>query len=117
MKITEVSQRCQISADTLRYYERVGLIPVIKRNKSGIRDYSEEDVQYIEFVKCMRGAGLSIDSLITYFDLYNQGDSTVMERKELLLKEREKLESRIEKMQNSLNQLNKKIKMYDRKIK
>ena len=66
MKISEVSEQCGISSDTLRYYERIGLLPPVNRNKSGIRDYSEIDVRRVEFVKCMRRAGLSIDALIEY---------------------------------------------------
>ena len=57
MTIAEVSRKMDISADTLRYYERIGLIPPVKRSKSGIRDYSEKDLGWISFAKCMRGAG------------------------------------------------------------
>jgi len=117
MKIAEVSQLYQISADTLRYYERVGLIPAIERNKGGIREYSEEDLKHIEFVKCMRKAGLSIESLITYFDLMKKGDETLEERKALLLEEREKIETRMKEIQESLDHLNYKISLYDEKIK
>ena len=57
-KIMEVSERYGISPDTLRYYERIGLIPPVNRNEIGIRDYSEIDVRRVEFIKCMRSAGL-----------------------------------------------------------
>ena len=60
MKIAEVSERYNISSDTLRYYERVGLIPPVNRNISGIRDYNELDIRRVEFIKCMRSAGLPI---------------------------------------------------------
>ena len=63
MRISEVSETCDFSSDTLRYYERIGLIPSIKRTRGGIREYSETDVKWIEFVKCMRNAGLSIEVL------------------------------------------------------
>lgn len=61
MKIMEVSERYGISSDTLRYYERIGLIPPVNRNKSGIRNYNEIDVRRVEFIKCMRSAGLPIE--------------------------------------------------------
>ena len=64
MKIAEVSERYGLSADTLRYYERVGLIPPVNRNGSGMRDYNELDIRRVEFIKCMRGAGLPIEVLI-----------------------------------------------------
>ena len=59
MTIAEVSRRYAISADTLRYYERIGLIPPVPRNKSGIRDYDEESCRWIELMKCMRAAGVA----------------------------------------------------------
>ena len=89
MKIAEVSERFNISSDTLRYYEKVGLLNPVKR-VHGIREYSEEDLNRIHFVKCMRQAGLSIESILVYLELYRQGDSTLIDRLEILLNEREK---------------------------
>ncbi|MFR0868536.1 MAG: MerR family transcriptional regulator [Adlercreutzia sp.] len=63
MKIAEVSKRYGVSTDTLRYYERIGLLRHVPRNKSGIRDYDEASCNAVEFVKCMRDAGMSIESL------------------------------------------------------
>ncbi|MBP1309369.1 DNA-binding transcriptional MerR regulator [Paenibacillus sp. 1182] len=54
MLIAEVSKKFELSQDTLRYYERIGLIPRVNRNKSGIRDYTEEDCRWVEYIKCMR---------------------------------------------------------------
>lgn len=113
MTITEVSKTYGLSADTLRYYERVGLIPRVNRNKSGIRDYTEKDCGWVEFIKCMRGAGLPVETLIEYVDLFQQGPSTVGARKEILLEQRRLLLLRIEAMQNTLARLNAKIEKYD----
>ena len=74
MTIAEVSQKFDISADTLRYYERIGLIPPVPRSKSGIRDYDEESCGWIEMMKCMRKAGVQIEALIEYVTLFRQGD-------------------------------------------
>lgn len=113
MTIAEVAKKYDISADTLRYYERIGLLPAVRRNKSGIRDYSETDCSWVEFIKCMRGAGLPIEVLIEYISLYQMGDSTVEARKELLIEERNNLVERIEEMQKTLERLNYKIERYD----
>ena len=88
MTITEVSKKYGLSADTLRYYERVGLIPKVNRNKSGVRDYTQEDCNWVEFIKCMRGAGLPIEVLIDYVSMSQQGDSTINDRQELLANQR-----------------------------
>ena len=80
MKIAEVSEHYGLSSDTLRYYERIGLIPPVTRNESGIRDYGELDIRRVEFVKCMRSAGLPIEVLIDYMELVQQGDQTIEAR-------------------------------------
>ena len=116
MMIAEVSKRYELSQDTLRYYERIGLIPNVNRNKSGIRDYTDEDCKWIEFVKCMRNAGLQIEVLTKYLDLFQQGDSTHEERKALLVKQRNMLARKIEEMKETLERLNYKIENYDQRL-
>lgn len=113
MTITEVSKRYDLSADTLRYYERIGLIPPVNRNKSGIRDFTEEDCKWVEFIKCMRGAGLSIEVLTEYVKLFQQGNSTIKARKQLLVEQRSQLIGRIEEMKETLNRLDAKIDGYE----
>lgn len=116
MTITEVSKKYDLSADTLRYYERIGLIPPVNRNKSGIRDFTEEDCKWVEFIKCMRGAGLSIEVLTEYVQLFQQGNSTIKARKQLLVEQRSQLISRIEEMKETLNRLDAKIDGYEEKF-
>lgn len=113
MKITEVSKKFNLSQDTLRYYERIGLIPPVNRNKSGIREYTEEDCNWIEFIKCMRGAGLPIEVLIEYVGLFQQGDATIDARKELLVEQRNILIGKMEEMNKTLERLNYKIARYE----
>ena len=113
MRIAEVAEKYDISADTLRYYERIGLLPHIQRNESGIRDYSEADCQRVKFVKCMRGANVSIEALIEYMHLVEQGDSTVEARKAILEEQREQVLERMAEMQAGLDRLNYKISHYD----
>lgn len=117
MTIKEVSKRYEISADTLRYYERIGLIPNVRRNKNGIRDYSEENCGWIEFAKCMRSAGVQIEALIEYVSLFQQGDKTSDARKEILVEQRQLLVEKIETMQKTLERLNYKIDAYEGSIK
>ncbi|HSJ87204.1 MAG TPA: MerR family transcriptional regulator, partial [Anaerolineales bacterium] len=95
MKIAEVSEQFDLSTDTLRYYERVGLIPPVHRNESGIRDYNELDLRRVDFIKCMRSAGLPIEVLIEYVALVRQGDKTIEARKDILKEQRELLLARM----------------------
>ena len=103
MKIAEVSERYSISQDTLRYYERIGLIPPVSRSESGIRDYNEIDVRRVEFIKCMRSAGLPIEVLIEYVGLVQQGDRTIETRKAILQEQRDLLAARMVEMQKTLD--------------
>ncbi len=116
MMIAEVSKKYELTQDTLRYYERIGLIPNVNRNKSGIRNYTDEDCKWIEFVKCMRNAGLQIEVLTKYLDLFQQGNSTHNERKGLLVKQRDLLAEKIGEMQETLERLNYKIENYDQRL-
>jgi DNA-binding transcriptional MerR regulator len=113
MKIAAVSEQYGMSSDTLRYYERIGLIPPVNRNGSGIRDYSELDIRRVEFIKCMRSAGLPIEVLIDYMELVQQGDRTVEARKEILKEQRDLLAERIHEMHQTLDLLNYKIEVYE----
>ena len=113
MTIAEVSRTYDISADTLRYYERIGLIPPVPRTSGGIRDYDEESCGWIELMKCMRRAGVQVEALIEYVNLFQQGDATLEARKALLIEQRDQLAARMQEMQASLDRLNLKIERYD----
>ena len=115
MTIAQVSQKYDVSPDTLRYYERIGLIPPVHRSAGGIRDYDETDCGWVEFIKCMRAAGLPIEALIEYVALFRQGDETLPARKALLLEQRAELARRVAEMQAVLDRLDKKIQSYDEK--
>jgi len=116
LTITEVSEKYDVSNDTLRYYERIGLIPRVNRNTSGNRNYTEENCRWVEFVICMRSAGLPIEALIEYVNLFQQGDDTSEARKEILLEQRKHLITRMEIMQKTLERMNHKIERYEQII-
>ncbi len=111
MTIKEVSEKFDISQDTLRYYEKIGLISKVPR-KSGIRNYGEEELKNIEFVICMRNAGLSIEALAEYLSLFKEGDKTIEQRRNILIRERDKLALKIEDMKKAYERLNYKIDVY-----
>ena len=113
MTIGEVSKQYGLSQDTLRYYERIGLLPSVHRNAGGIRDYAPEDCNWIDFIKCLRSAGLPIDVLTEYVALFQQGDTTIEARKKLLIEQHRQLPAKIEAMQTTLERLNYKIDSYE----
>ena len=111
-----ISEKFNLPPDTLRYYERISLIPRVGRSKSGNRDYNEDDCRWVEFVKCMRGAGLPIEVLIEYVSLFQQGEETRDARKEILIEQRKLLQGRMEDMQKTLDRLNLKISRYEESV-
>lgn len=113
MNISQVAENFDLTPATLRYYEKIGLIPDIQR-KNGVRNYNEQDLDWIEFIKCMRSAGLSIESLIDYTRLYHEGPQTADERMEILIKERELLFERYQELKDTLERLDEKIDKYRR---
>lgn len=113
MTIREVSERYGLSADTLRYYERVGLIPPVPRTGGGVRDYDAASLGWVELIKCMRSAGVGIETLTEYCRLFQQGEETLGARKALLVEQRRQLLERMEDMQRSLDRLNEKIEHYE----
>ena len=102
MQISEVAKKYGLTVDTLRYYEKEGLIGPIKKEKNGIRNYNKDDLKRIEFVKCMRSAGVEVSFLKRYMKLYEEGDHTLEERKDILIKQREILKQKIDRMRRSL---------------
>lgn len=113
MTIHEVAKKLNVTQDTLRFYERNGLLGNIARDKSGYRNYTEQDLKRIEFVKCMRSAELSIEVLRKYMALYDQGEDTGEERKQLLIEQKKLLDQKIETMQQASQRLEKKIRLYE----
>lgn len=112
MHIKYAADLVGLSADTIRYYEKIGLVPPITRNASGIRDFQQKDLEALEFVKCFRSAGLPVEALTTYMTLYGQGDATRLERLEILQTERDKLKARLSEQKAALERLDHKIAIY-----
>lgn len=113
MTIKEVSEKYHITPDTLRYYERVGMIPAVPRTAGGIRDYGEADLGWVELAICMRGAGLPVEAMIEYVKLYQMGDSTFEARLHLLQKQREILMEQKRQVEETIDRLNYKISRYE----
>lgn len=117
MNIKKVSEQLGISSDTIRYYERIGLVPAISRDKNGVRNFTDIDIQRLDFIKCMRHAGLSIESLHEYMNLYSLNDDrTIPARKRILEEEAEKLDERIANLQETRAYLQHKIDIYESKL-
>ena len=116
MNISEVAEKFDMTPATIRYYEKQGLIPPITRNSVGVRDFQEGDISWVEFIKCMRDSGLSIDSLARYSELFQQGDATLIERKKILIEEYQKLLEKQRLINGTVARLETKLENYDQMI-
>lgn len=117
MTIKEVCEKYGVSADTLRYYERVGVIPCVNRTKGGIRDFTDEDIKWVENAICMRSAGLPVEMLIEYVRLFREGDGTFQARHELLSEARKEIQQQMDKLQETADLLDYKISRYEEALK
>ena len=112
MTIKEVSEKYDLSADTIRYYERIGLIPHVPRKENGIRDFDEATCGWVEFSKCMRSAGVQVEALIEYVDLFFK-EGTEAARKEILIEQRARLQEQYEQLKATMDRLDYKIAHYE----
>ncbi len=116
MTIKEVCEKYGVTADTLRYYEKVGVIPYVGRTKGGIREYDEEAVRWVESAIFMRSSGVPVEKLAEYVRLFREGDGTFRARKELLEEVRAQVLAKLDGYQESLRRLDYKISRYDEAI-
>ncbi len=116
MTIKEVCEKYGVTADTLRYYERVGVIPEVGRTGGGARDYDAEALRWVESAIFMRSAGVPIDRLIEYVRLFREGDGTFRARRDLLEQVRAEVQTKLDSYREALRRLDYKISRYDEAI-
>lgn len=110
--IKEIVEMTGVSAHTLRYYERIGLLDPVGRDDNGHRRYDEADVRRLYFLKRVKATGMSISEMQHYVDLFRQGDDTIVERREILEQHREHLLAQINLLQETIELLDTKISNY-----
>ena len=117
MTIKEVCEKFDISQDTLRYYEKAGMIPPVPRSSGGIRNYGEEELRWVELALCMRNAGLPVEAMAKYLELFRAGDSTIPERLELLRNQLEVLKEQRRQIDATIERLSYKVERYEEAVK
>ena len=117
MTIKEVAEKYQISQDTLRYYERMQMIPRVHRTAGGIRDYQAEDLRWVELALCMRSAGLPVEVMIEYLRLFQEGDATIPARLALLNEQMDALRAQKAQLEATMERLSYKIAHYEEALK
>lgn len=116
MTIKEVCSKFNVSPDTLRYYERVGVIPEVHRTAGGIRDFNDDDIKWVETATCFRSAGMPIELLIEYVRLFREGDHTIQARCDLLKEARERILAERKRFDDALEKMDYKIRVYEKAV-
>lgn len=116
MTITEVTKEYTITASTLRYYEKEGLLPKIKKNESGQRVYRKKDLEWLDIITCMRKTGMGISYIKKYVDLCHQGDDTILERYQIFLDQREIIKKQMVILEKNLDTVEYKINFYKKEM-
>ena len=114
--IQDVSKKTGLSAHTLRYYEKEGLISGVERTQGGFRQYTDEDLERLGLICCLKNTGMSIQEMARFVQLTRQGDHTLKERVELLREHRERVLARMEEMQKYLEKVTWKLNFFTDKL-
>lgn len=112
--IKEVANKTNLSTHTIRYYEKEGLLPKVSRNKAGNRVFSDDDLEWISIICCLKNTGMAIKDIKTYIDLKKQGDSTLEVRRNIVTEHKKAVENKISQLMKELKKVNEKVKYYDR---
>lgn len=110
--IGEVSTMLNTSISTLRYYDKEGLLPLVNRTSGNIRVFNDEDIECLKMIECLKTTGMSLKDIKIYFQQCQIGDTTISDRYELFLKQKEKTEQQIKVLQKSLERINYKCEYY-----
>ncbi|WP_322552629.1 MerR family transcriptional regulator (plasmid) [Priestia megaterium] len=111
--IKEVSQMTGISNHTLRFYEKEGVVPFVKRDESGNRIYDDENMEWLNFVVALRATGMPLSEIKQYVNWYKEGDSSLSERKQMMINHKAKIEQQMRELYKYLEQINYKLALYD----
>ena len=116
MNIQAFAERCGLTAHTLRYYERIGLLGAVARRDNGHREFGARDVEWVEFLQRLRETGMPIREMLRYAELRHAGDSTLAQRRELLAAHATALEAALQRQRAHLGIVRRKIAIYDEQI-
>lgn len=110
--IKQVSEKTKLKAHVLRYYEKEGLLPGVSRSESGIRRYSEDDLEWLSLIRCLKNTGIAIKQIREFVELSMKGKETLKQRCEMLAEHKKEVEVQIEEMQKHLRKVEHKIQYF-----
>ncbi len=115
--IGQVAKKTGLTTHTLRYYEKEGLLPFVRKNSAGLRIYTESDIGWLEMIECLKGVGMSLKSIKQYIDWYREGDSSLQQRLNMFKQQKENLEKQMAVLDKHMKRINYKINFYTEAVK
>ncbi|WP_160688923.1 MerR family transcriptional regulator [Clostridium sp. C2-6-12] len=112
--IAEAAEKIDLSTYTLRYYDKMGLLPFVERNELGNRDFKEKDLEWLKLIRCLKNSNMPIKKIKEVIKLSLEGDDTLSIRKEILSNHRKEVVNKIEELHKSLDKIDNKINYYER---
>lgn len=110
--IGQVAKKTGLTAHTLRYYEKEGLLPFVRKTGSGLRVFSDNDIGWLDMIECLKGVGMPLKDIKQYIDWFREGDSTLPQRLEMFQQQRAHLEAQMEQLKKHMAKINYKIHLY-----
>ena len=114
--VGEMARFLNVSASTLRYYDKEGLLPFVERSNSGIRMFSDKDYEWLKIIECLKKSGLSIKEIRSYIDMTKRGDDSLEERLQLFEERKKDVERQMNELQETLDLLKYKCWYYETAI-
>lgn len=114
--IGQVAKKTGLSVHTLRYYEKEGLLPFVRKNSSGLRGFSDSDLGWLELIECLKATGLHLKGIKQYIDWYIEGDSTLQLRLDMFRQQKIRIEEQMAELQKHMNKINYKIELYTKAV-
>ena len=115
--IGQVAQKTGLSTHTLRYYEKEGLLPFVKKSGSGLRIFSDSDLGWLAMIVCLKEPGMPLKGIKQYIDWFIEGDSTLQNRLDMFRAQKTHIEEQIAQLQKHMEKINYKIKLYEEAVK
>ena len=114
--IGQVAKKTNLSTYTLRYYEKEGLLPFVKKNSSGLRVFSDNDLNWLSMIECLKETGMPLKGIKQYLDWFVEGDSTLVKRLDMFKQQKIRIEEQIAMLQKNMNRINYKIELYEQAV-
>jgi DNA-binding transcriptional MerR regulator len=111
--IKQVAEKLDLTAYTIRYYEKEGVLPFVERDENGNRIFNDNDIEWVMLIRCLRDTGMSVGEIKRYVALCMQGDTTMEVRRQIISQHKCAVEQKIEQMNDYLARINKKLRYYD----